>query len=275
MKSREIQRAIDELSSLWSASGVKEGDTVLIHSSLSRTLRRYKDAGIPLTPADAVESFLQAVGSQGTMVFPLWNFDFSRGVPFDIRNTPSQMGALTEAGRFHPQAVRTGHPIYNVAAIGKASREFRGLVNFSGYGEESPFALVHKMKGKVAVLDVVENDSVTFYHYVEEMLNVPYRFHKRFVGDYTDHNGFQSKREFGLFVRFKEPDFEVHITVDPMGELLWEKGLYQGDRPKSGSGLRVIPAETLYNETARVIEEGSAEGLLYTVTGKRPKHLAG
>ena len=67
---------------------------------------------------------------------------------------------------------------------------------------------------------------------------------------------------------------QIAITVDPMGELLWEKGLYRGDRPKSGSGLRVISAGALFDEAARVIQEGRAEGLLYSVTGNRPGYLA-
>lgn len=57
----------------------------------------------------------------GTLLFPSFNFEFTESVPFDIKTTPSHMGALTEAARMHSQAIRTGHPIYSFAAIGAAA----------------------------------------------------------------------------------------------------------------------------------------------------------
>src|SRR5262245_31554345 len=81
-----------------------------------------------------------------------------------------------------PGAVRTGHPIYSFAAIGKRADEFRGVRNFSGYGEDSPFGVLHHADGRMAVLDLPDNDSMTFYHYVEESCSAPYRYHKRFAG---------------------------------------------------------------------------------------------
>ena len=67
--------------------GINPGDTLLIHSSLRRTSRTYT-----ITPLKVMQSFLEAVGPHGTLLFPLFNFDFTKGVPFDIRSTPSHMG---------------------------------------------------------------------------------------------------------------------------------------------------------------------------------------
>ncbi|MGA9075436.1 MAG: hypothetical protein WB368_15075, partial [Candidatus Sulfotelmatobacter sp.] len=52
--------------------------------------------------------------------------------------------------------------------------------NFSGDGADSPFGILHKEGGKIAVLDLPDQQSMTFHHYVEESLSVDYRFHKRF-----------------------------------------------------------------------------------------------
>src|SRR5690242_14989379 len=87
------------LADAWRQAGLHEGDLVLIHSSISRTLRNLRLAGSDAGPDAVLESFRQAVGPDGTVVLPLFNFDFTSGQPFDIRHTPSQMGALTEAGR--------------------------------------------------------------------------------------------------------------------------------------------------------------------------------
>jgi aminoglycoside 3-N-acetyltransferase len=257
--------AIAELADAWHGCGIDPGDTVLIHSSARRTIRRYRDQGVPLTPGHIVESFLTSVGRGGTLLLPVFNYGFNRGEGFDIRTTPSEVGAIPEAGRIHSDAIRTGHPVYSFAAIGHDARAFRDVVNYSGYGLDSPFSILKEMGGKIGILDVIERSSMTYYHYVEEMMNVPYRYHKEFAGEYTDCLGHTTTREFGLFVRYIEPDYYVDPDTNPMGELLWQKGLYGGYPPQTGPGLRTISARTLYDEVADVICKGRAEGILYTL----------
>lgn len=242
----------------WRKCGINSGDTVLVHSSLKRTLQEFN-----ATPQAVMESFLEAVGPSGTVIFPLFNFDFTKGVPFDIRSTPSQMGMLTEAARLHPDAVRSGHPIYSFAIIGSQAQKFN-VDNFSGYGPDSPFALLRQLDGKIAVLDLEDQDSMTFYHHIEEMQGVPYRFHKKFTGNYTDAKGATNARTYGLFVR--DLDRGVVTDVNRMGEILWEKGLYHGDRPGQGIGLRTISANAMYDAVSEVIRTGHALGLLYSIT---------
>jgi aminoglycoside 3-N-acetyltransferase len=216
-----------------------------------------------IKPEDILNVILALLGKEGTLLLPLFNFDFPKGVPFDIRTTPSQMGALTEAGRKYTGAVRTGHPIYSFAVIGAKSTKFLEIDNFSGYGRESPFAKLRELDGKIAVLDLADLNSQTFYHHIEEMHNVPYRYHKEFSGKYTDALGNSSERTYGLFVRDVEKGVLTH--VDPAGELMWEEGLYVGDRPKTGSGLRTIKARDMYDFVSDIITSGKAEGLLYRI----------
>jgi len=256
-------RIVSQLADEWRRAGVSEGDTLLVHSNLRRTIRRLVRMKEPSSPHLIINSFLQALGDSGTLLLPLFNFDFPKGETFDLRNSPSHMGSLTEAARLREGAVRTGHPIYSFAALGKNAESFRGLKNFSGYGPDSPFGLLHQASGKIAVLDLPDQNSMTFYHYIEETLNVPYRHHKVFTGQYIDENGHQSLRSFGLFVRNIEQG--VHTHVDPMGQILWDKGLYSGSRPMEGCGLRVISAPAMFTEVADVINSDRAKGLLYEI----------
>ena len=251
----------EELVKSWRSSGIEDGDMVLLHSSTTRLFRRLMRQKQRPEPEAVLETFLAAVGDGGTLLLPLFNFDFADGVPFDISSTPSQMGTLTEVARNHRGVVRTGHPIYSFAVLGAQTALFDGLENFSGYGADSPFGILHKNHGKVAILDLADQDSMTFYHYVEEYENVPYRHHKSFKASYTDAAGQQIDREFGLFVR--NLDEAVETYVNPMGENLWDAGLYQGCRPGEGNGLRTIAATSLFAATSDVIRRGKAEGLLF------------
>jgi len=124
-------------------------------------------------------------------------------------------------------------------------------------------AMLRDLDGKVAILDLSDLHSMTFYHHVEEMHRVPYRYHKTFTADYVNWNGERGERTFGLFVR--DTDLGVKTHVDPMGEILWEKRLYTGDRPHQGAGMRVIRSRLLYDAVSEVITEGRAEGLLYRI----------
>ncbi|MFZ2095101.1 MAG: AAC(3) family N-acetyltransferase [Anaerolineales bacterium] len=248
---------VSDMAQNWQECGINSGDIVLIHSSLKRSLQQYST-----TPQAMMESFLEAVGPRGTVLFPLFNFDFTKGVPFDIRATPSQMGALTEVARKHPDAVRSGHPIYSFAVIGAQAGQF-SVDNFSGYGSDSPFAILRRLDGKIAVLDLDDQHSMTFYHHIEEMHEVPYRWHKQFTGMYTDIKGETSERNYGLFVR--DLDRGVLTDVNPMSDILWEKGYYHGEQPRQGIGLRTISANAIYEAVSEVIKAGRALGLLYSI----------
>jgi len=94
------------------------------------------------------------------------------GVTFDIRNSESHMGALTEIARKYLGAIRTGHPIYSFTAIVYKSIDFLGIDNVSGYAEDSLFGLPKKLDGKIRPLDLEDHESITFYHHVEEVKRV-------------------------------------------------------------------------------------------------------
>jgi len=259
-------KIIDKLAEDWLESGLEKGDMVLVHSALSNYLKRFREKNIKLSPNDILESFLRAVGENGTLIFPTFNFEFTKGKTFDIRNTVSETGALTEAARLHPDSVRTGHPLFSFTALGKEKDRFRGLYNFSAFGKDSPFGILHEVNGKIAVLDIGGERSSTFYHYVEESENAPNRYHKIFRGPYIDYDGKESIREFNLYAR----NLEMNVITDikPMEDLIWSKNLYIGYPPGEGTCLHVIDANTLYDEIAAIIRQGKALNMLYRI-GKK------
>ena len=126
--------------------------------------------------------------------------------------------------------------------------------------------MLRELDAKIAVLDLMDQNSMTFYHHIEQMNEVPYRYHKEFTGQYIDWDGNESTRTYGLFVRDIEKGVLTH--VNPMGELLWENGLYSGYRPKDDTGLRVISANHMFSFVSEYIQSGQAKGLLYAIEGE-------
>lgn len=228
---------------------LERGDTVLVHSSLTRLLHAYRG----MTPLDVLEGLLDAVGERGTLVLPLFNFDFCHGVPFDECTTKSDMGALTEAGRTYNGATLSRNPIYRFAAIGHYQHLF-DVDNYESLGAASPFYTLRKLDAKIAVIDLPDQQSMTLIHHVEEMLRAPNRFSKLFTAPYTDRNGETTTRTYECRVRYEN----VETCVTPMERILWNQGVYVMDE-----FMRVGRARRIYDEVAKVIVEGRSEGILW------------
>lgn len=254
---------IAELSEWWNRSGIEKGDTVLLHSSLSDFIRHLKSENKFVTPQDILESFILSVGSNGTLILPTFNFDFTKGKTFDIRNTRSETGALTEIARLHKDFIRTGHPLFSFAVTGKLKNIIGRINNLSAFGKDSPFAKLMEHDGKIAALDIAGEFCMTFYHYVEECEKAPNRYFKTFKGKYIDENGIENEREYIQYSRNIEKGVET--DVKPMEEYLWSKELFTGSRPGKGTRLHVIKAKTVYEESAKIIREGRSNGMLYKI----------
>lgn len=252
------------LSIQWRNSGLELGDMVLVHSSLKELLRKvHNELNIKITPNIVYDSLIECIGHEGTLILPLFNFDFPNTKFFDLNKTPSQMGALTEVARNHPESVRTGHPIYSFSVRGKYSYLFNDIDNQSGYGQDSPFAILHKMDGKIASIGLSDQNSMTSYHYVEESNLVQYRYFKEFEGEYIDKNGFKSNKTYKLFVRKLENG--VTTDVDRAMDFLWEQRLYKGDKFDQGFGMRTIKFTDFFNTIDLIIKKGEAINYLYSI----------
>ncbi len=252
---------LNRLSERWNGSGLTKDDVVLLHSDIRRLLLDLKKDGAKLDIKLIIDSFLNCIGPGGTLIMPLFNFGFAMGETFNINTTPSKMGILTEFFRKNYKIIRTGHPMYSFGVIGKKHKAFLNLDNYSGYANDSPFGLLKKLNGKIAILDLDDQNSMTFIHHVEEINNVEYRYFKKFSGNYIDEKSNNKKKTYSLFVRNIELGIKTH--VNPAGELLWKERLYKGDRPFKGSGLRTIKSNDLFDFISHIIKSGKAENILY------------
>lgn len=99
-----------DISSSLVAMGLEAGDRVMVHSSLSSMGHVEGGAGT------VVQAFLDVLGPEGTLMAP--TFTHTGCEYFDPLKSPSLNGAVTEAARQFPGAVRSLHPTHAVTAIG-------------------------------------------------------------------------------------------------------------------------------------------------------------
>ncbi len=157
------------------AVGLGLGDLVFAHSSLSAFGRV---AGGADTVIDAL---LAVVGGEGTAVMPTFTWDRfhdERGAVFNIANTPSEVGAITEAFRHRPDARRSSHICHSVAAIGPQAEAVMGD-GVRPFGAGSTFEQLVRLDSWYLFLGV-GFEVCTALHHVEEMQQVPYRYYRDF-----------------------------------------------------------------------------------------------
>ena len=152
--------------------GVRRAGTLLVHSSL-------KSLGkLPEGPETAIEGLLEALGSEGTLLMPALSYSTveEESPFFDILNTPSCVGALTEY--FRKRAGQYGAPIPLTRCAGLVQSQHmvdRHFHDVTPCGENSPFSKLRKKDCQILFLGCGLKPN-TSMHAVEELVEPPYLY---------------------------------------------------------------------------------------------------
>lgn len=194
---------------------IMPGDIVFISSDSRIMLYDSLRVGIDANLNDFIDGVIEAVGEQGTVVFPTYNWDFCKGEAFDYCNTPSKTGTLSSIALKRPDFKRTKHPIYSFAVWGKYQDLLCNMDNTDSFGLDSPFGFFKEYDVKNYIIDVSLQHCFTYTHFVEEQSRaVDYRFIKDFTSEYIDENNNKSVSTYSMFVR--DLDLDVIATIDPI-----------------------------------------------------------
>ncbi len=175
----------EALSVALSELGVKQGDTLVVHSGISSL--GYLEGG-----ADAmIDALNNTLGEGGTFMAPAFTFpylmfdgDVNKGYsfrPYDtreggaLRDKTVKTGLLPKAMVKRKDVFRSNHATHEWVAMGKNAEEFvsgHGLLD-APTGESSPLGKALDKNASVVFLGC-SPASNTFLHYVEVMANVHY-----------------------------------------------------------------------------------------------------
>lgn len=151
------------------ALGLKSGDELVVHSSLS-SLGRVEGGA-----ETVVDALLEVVGDKGTIVAPTFTSGVVESEPFDPETTASQTGAVTEALRTRADAVRSEHPTHSVAAIGPAAETLTANHAYDrSLGRNSPLHRLARRDGQILLLGV-GHDRNSSIHVAEALASLAYR----------------------------------------------------------------------------------------------------
>jgi aminoglycoside 3-N-acetyltransferase len=136
-----------------------------------------------------IEAIEAAMGRDATLVMPVFSYSFPKGEVFDICNTPSAVGMVTERFRTRPGVLRTSDPILSFACRGPRAQELCAIPVKECFGAESVFAALHRMNAHIVDLGCSLSRGGTFVHYAETAHGVNYRYNKVFAGTVIFANG--------------------------------------------------------------------------------------
>lgn len=153
--------------------GIQKGDSVLVHSSLSKI--GYLKNG----PKDIVDALLFVVGEKGNVLMPNSpNAEYQlnyiqKNTLFDVQNSGSKLGAISEYFRLLPGAKRSAHPTEPVSCVGPDATFFT-QTHFgekTPYTRNSPFYKLVEQKGKILYIGVTLANAGTSLHLLEDAVS--------------------------------------------------------------------------------------------------------
>ena len=173
---------IDKFSQL----GINQGDTLLVHASLS-------SLGYVVGGAEALFLALrEVIGDQGTIVVPSQTVEISDPASWQYPPVPQEwhdvicdampaysknlsyskaMGAFSQFIGILPNSIRSNHPMYSFTAIGEKASEIVDQDTFDfPFGEESPLARMYSIGAKVLMIGT-DFETNTSIHLAENRLN--------------------------------------------------------------------------------------------------------
>ena len=196
--------------------GIKKGDSVFIHSSLSKI--GFVDGGAETI----VDALFETVGETGTLLFPSFpvagrNKKYLENNPvFDIKNTGSQMGIITEYFRKLDGVCRSVHPTDSVCAKGPLADYYTNshFEQLTPYNENSPFRKLCKRGGKILMLGTTLNGACTNLHTLEDAVNFKFPVYDKriFNVKMIDESG----NETWMKTKVHDPKFSAKRNCDAL-----------------------------------------------------------
>ena len=203
--------------------GLSPGAVVLVHSAM-RTFGRIEGGATTV-----IDALLDVLGPMGTLVVPTFTFaqEAEKDPIVDPATDSSEMGAISEAGRCHPDSRRSVAFRHSFAAIGRRAELVTDVdPSLSPFDLGSTFGIMLDLNTQIMLCGLTYSNS-TSHHFAEWVCEVPYRHSVDMRVKVRSVDGsiaeqpmvdYQPKSEGGSYYGTRGPDF------DRLGRMLEDAG---------------------------------------------------
>jgi aminoglycoside 3-N-acetyltransferase len=190
---------------------IKKGDTIFFHGN-SMGISQVKGS----TPKEKTDFFWKCVkefiGEKGTIIVPSFTYSINKTKIFDINKSKSKIGQFSEDFRQNNLSGRTGDPIFSVCVYGKEKIKIKKIPYYNSFGKHSIFGFLHSNNVKLICLGC-SLEAVTFIHYVEQVLNVPYRKFKIFNAKILNKKRKIINKKIKFFCRIDNKNYNYNFNI--------------------------------------------------------------
>jgi aminoglycoside 3-N-acetyltransferase len=247
-------------------AGIQSGDHLMVHASLSKM--GYIEGGAETV----VDVLKETVGLQGMILMPTspiarLQYDHARLNPiFDVRNTPSAMGKITEVFRLSDGVVRSCHPTEPVAAWGAKAYEYikDHTTKNTPYHWDSPYGKLIQHGGKILYIGVTLDNAGTHLHTLEDFLDVgvPVYAEEVFSLRVLDYEG----KQMEVTTKVHNPEYSKKRRCDELLAMFLREGVYREVYIGKAKTL-VFDAEKMFHVMVNAFTDSGIT--MYNPKGKR------
>lgn len=194
----------DDLLAEMCKMGMKNGSVVFIHSSMTEF---YNYTG---TAVELIDKIIEVIGKEGTLMMPAYPNSkkalFKTAletdeVVFEVNNTPSGAGYLTEVFRKYKGVSRSINLQHSVCVYGKSANYFVNEHHLSevAWDEFSPYFKLGQINGLIFSLGLESYlRNTTIIHCTESALRHTYKYFASFFGENISYKYLDKNNNVGV-----------------------------------------------------------------------------
>jgi aminoglycoside 3-N-acetyltransferase len=170
----------NKLDQLFKELKIRKNDNLIVHSNIAGFLQfnnLFKKRDLIF-----FFNYLRLkLGKKSTLVIPVYNYDYPKERYINIESANSHLGIFGNFILKKNISKRTPNPVFSHLVFGKLEKEFFTADHNNAFGKGTVFDLMYKYNFKILNF-CCPPDTITFIHHIEQVLNVHYRFIKKFKG---------------------------------------------------------------------------------------------
>ncbi|MDB0011586.1 AAC(3) family N-acetyltransferase [Crocinitomicaceae bacterium] len=239
--------------------GLKNDDVLVIFSDINRLAKHFRTRG-GFDVNEFINSFQKTL-NKGTILIPSFTDNLKDGDTFDYLKSKPTTGALAKRTFKRKDFIRTNDPLHSFLIWGKHQKELLSLDSESTFGNGSVFEYIHEKNAKILMIDVNFQNSFTFIHYIEEVLNIWYRKPYCIDLNYIDRKGVTKTKTSVFYTKRKGVetdlfDFEKKVKLNKVSK----------DYIYNDSSLCLVESIKIFEFTKQYL---SMKGKLYKIAPKK------
>ena len=213
-----------ELSIGLSKIGIKKNSTILIHSGINYLGIMDKIANNKI-PEKIFKILSKTVGKNGTLLFPGFFYNYARKkIFFDLKHSKpcKSLGVISQYVFETKKIYRSKNPLTSLMGVGKNAKGICKESNSRSYEYNSVWDKLFKSNAEILFLGVPLSESMSFIHYLENIIGVPHMYTKKILLPIKTDN--KVIENFAMvYVRYL--DFNINVNLKQFEIDLYKEGI--------------------------------------------------